>query len=266
MTYIELINEFWEQDRFNPFENVDTKLYLMLLDESNIRKWINPIVLHTYYLEERLRIKRKAIGEARNRLKQRGLIDFIAKTNNPTIYLLTNVEISNFELKQLFPTRNNKETIGKQLGNNRETIGKHNNKDYIDYKDNKTSKPRSQASLFPDEDKRPKKSKSVDWQPPTIEEVVSHFKAYGGKLPNWNELACRFYDHYTAYGWLGSGGRKIRHWDSLANKWIFDETEKNKNNDTNAKAVRDTPSSGVPIRGKITPGCGLKRRNKAGEN
>lgn len=136
MTYIELLNKFWEQDRFNPFENVDTKLYLMLLDESNIRKWINPIVLHTYYLEERLRIKRKAIGEARNRLKQRGLIDFSAKTNNPTIYLLEDIEISNFELIQLFPTRNNKETIGKQLGNNRETIGKQDNKDYktIDYK------------------------------------------------------------------------------------------------------------------------------------
>ena len=117
MSYIELLNEFWNQDRFNPFENVDTKLYLLLLDESNIRKWINPIVLHTYYLEERLRIKRKAIGEARNRLKQRGMIDFIAKTNNPTIFLLTGVEITNKELFKLFPQRNNRETIGKQLGN-----------------------------------------------------------------------------------------------------------------------------------------------------
>lgn len=134
MSYIELLNKFWEQDRFNPFENVDTKLYLLLLDESNIRKWINPIVLHTYYLEERLRIKRKAIGEARNRLKQRGLIDFSAKTNNPTIYLIEDLEITNKEVIKLFPTRNNKETIGKQLGNNKETIGKQDNKDYIDNK------------------------------------------------------------------------------------------------------------------------------------
>lgn len=266
MTYIELLNEFWELDRFNPFENVDTKLYMMLLDESNIRKWINPIVLHTYYLEERLRIKRKAIGEARNRLKQRGLIDFIAKTNNPTIYLLSKVEISNLELFQLFPTGNNKETIGKQLGNNWETIGKHNNIDYIDYKDNKTSVTPVQGLLFPEENKTQKKSRDDQWQPPSLEEVKSHFKANGEGLPDWKELACRFYDHYTAYGWIGSGGRKIRQWDSLANRWIFDEIKKHKNNDENTKTIFGTPSSGVQIRGKVTPSCGLKRRDKSGQN
>lgn len=159
MNYLELINEFWKQDRFNPFENVDTKLYFMLLDESNIRKWINPIVLHTYYLEERLRIKRKAIGECRNRLKQRGLIDFVARQNQPTIYLLNNLEISNLDLISLFPGRNNWETIGKQLGNNEETIGKHINIDYKDYIDN-TSVPQEELSGRSTEqpDSKPEKS------------------------------------------------------------------------------------------------------------
>ena len=134
MTYIELINEFWKQDRLKSFENVDTKLYFMLLDELNIRKWLNPIELHTYYLEGRLQIKRKAIGEARNRLKQRGLIDYVTKPNNPTVYLIENIETNNPELNQLFPTRNNCETIGKQLGNNCETIGKQYIEDYKDLK------------------------------------------------------------------------------------------------------------------------------------
>ncbi len=129
MTYIELINEFWKQDRFKPFNDIDTRFFFFLLNECNIRNWLNPYELQTQYLEAMLQIKRKAIGEARNRLKQRGLIDFVAKTNNPTIYLINNVETSNQLLLELFPHRNNSETIGKQstkqLGNNSET----NNKD-----------------------------------------------------------------------------------------------------------------------------------------
>lgn len=124
MTYIELINEFWKQDRFKPFNDVDTRFYFFLLNECNIRNWLNPYELQTQYLEAMLRIKRKAIGEARNRLKQRGMIDFVAKTNNPTIYLINNVKISNDTQIQLFLQGNNSETIGKQLGNNSETIGK----------------------------------------------------------------------------------------------------------------------------------------------
>lgn len=141
MTYIELINEFWKQDRNKSFENVDSKFYLLMLDECNIRNWLNPFELHTYYLEGRLQIKRKAIGEARNRLKQRGVIDFIARPNNATIYMICNKEVTNSELFQMFLSGNNNETIGKQLGNNRETIGKQLYKDCKDVKTLEKEKP-----------------------------------------------------------------------------------------------------------------------------
>lgn len=274
MSYIELLNEFWNQDRFNPFENVDTKLYLLLLDESNIRKWINPIVLHTYYLEERLRIKRKAIGEARNRLKQRGVIDFIAKTNNPTIFLLTGVEITNKELIKLFPQRNNKETIGKQLGNNKETIGKHNNKDYIDYKDNKTERAPSPNSLFNDEElngKKKKIRKESGFSPPALDEVLEYFSCQdaANRIENWEESARRFYDYFNAVDWKDKNGRLITRWDSRANNWILDDEQRQKTNqrkeDISKGSSSDTPSGGIPIRGKVTPSCGLKRRDPSGE-
>ncbi len=129
MTYIELINEFWRQDRFKPFNDVDTRFYFLLLNECNIRNWLNPLELQTQYLEAMLRIKRRAIGETRNRLKQRGLIDFVAKPNNPTIYLINNVEVCNDTLIQLFPGRNDMGTIGKQSGYIQETVGKHTLKD-----------------------------------------------------------------------------------------------------------------------------------------
>ena len=128
MTYIELINEFWRQDRFKPFNDTDMRLYFFLLNECNIRKWLNPYELQTQYLEAMLRIKRKAITEARNRLKQRGLIDFKAKTNNPTVYVINNVKLSNDLLAELFPHGNNQETIKKQStvqsSNNEETCNK----------------------------------------------------------------------------------------------------------------------------------------------
>ncbi|MDE7464967.1 MAG: hypothetical protein K2M59_03710 [Muribaculaceae bacterium] len=239
MTYIDLLNEFWNQDRFNPYENVDTKLYLLLLDESNIRRWINPIALHTYYLEERLRIKRKAIGEARNRLKQRGLIDFVSKPNNPTIFLIENVEISNQELFQLFPERNNRETIGKQLGNNRETIGKHN------IKTNKTNKTLDsedtpsvggafdsiQISLFPEEEKKPKRKSGKATPPaPTLEEVLDYFLSQDAdkRLENWEESARRFYDNFNAVDWRDKFNRRITRWDSRANSWILDDESRQK--------------------------------------
>lgn len=126
MTYIELINEFWKQDRFKPFGAIDTRLYFLLVNECNVRSWLNPFEFPTYELESRLQLKRKAIGDARQRLKERGMIDFTCKQNNPTLFTIMNVELNN----ELFLQRNNRETIGKQLGNNRETIGKHNIEDY----------------------------------------------------------------------------------------------------------------------------------------
>lgn len=111
MNYIELINEFWKQNRFKPFNDIDTRFYFFLLNECNIRGWLNPYELQTQYLEAMLQIKRKAIGEVRNRLKQRGMIDFICKNNNPTVYFITNCEVSNEMCGQLFPHRNNCGTI-----------------------------------------------------------------------------------------------------------------------------------------------------------
>ena len=76
MTYIELINEFWRLNAIEPFNATDTKVYLYLLHQCNIRGWINPFQLQTRNLELALGISRRAIIESRDRLKQRGLIDY----------------------------------------------------------------------------------------------------------------------------------------------------------------------------------------------
>lgn len=98
MSYLELINEFWKLDMIKPFSAIETKMYMMILNESNIRMWVNPIELRTSYLEDRLRTNRKTIMAARNELKRRGLLEFVSQHKNATIYILANVEINNTEL------------------------------------------------------------------------------------------------------------------------------------------------------------------------
>ena len=88
------MNEFWKQDRFDPTQALDAKFYFYLLDECNKREWINPFELQSRITEISLLITRKTIGEVRNRLKQRGLIDFVASNNKPTVYKLIGVEES----------------------------------------------------------------------------------------------------------------------------------------------------------------------------
>ncbi len=94
MAYERLLKEFWDKDRLDPTQALDAKFYFYLLEESNKRGWINPFELQSRITELSLMISRKTIGEVRNRLKQRGLIDFIAINNRPTVYKIVSLEES----------------------------------------------------------------------------------------------------------------------------------------------------------------------------
>ena len=63
-------------------------------------------------------ISRKTIGEVRNRLKQRGLMDFAAAPNKATIYRISNVDDSPGNgLLNRFPQGTMKKPSGLQSGN-----------------------------------------------------------------------------------------------------------------------------------------------------
>lgn len=76
MTYVELLSEFWRQNGFKPFGAMDATVYFYLVHQCYIRDWLNPFELQTRNLELALGITRKSIQESKNRLKQRGMIDF----------------------------------------------------------------------------------------------------------------------------------------------------------------------------------------------
>lgn len=95
MTYIDLINRFWELDRIKPFAATDSKLYFYLLSECNVRLWLNPFELQTRHIEVCLGISRKSITESRNRLKQRGLIDVAkARGREASVYVIKGVKVT----------------------------------------------------------------------------------------------------------------------------------------------------------------------------
>lgn len=59
--------------------------------------------------------------------------------------------------------------------------------------------------------------------PQSAEEVLSYFRAMptcGLPQSEREDMARKFYAHYEAYGWIGSGGRAIRNWKQLAQLWV----------------------------------------------
>ena len=130
MTYIDYMNQFWKMNMSVEFSSNEAFLYFYLLNECKIRGWQNPfehpnktIVLATGMAE-------KTVIEVRNRLQQKGLIEFVSGKRNvksPTYYLLdvsrkgsnmvsrtgsnlVSKEVSSYKNKEirdktLFPTR-----------------------------------------------------------------------------------------------------------------------------------------------------------------
>lgn len=296
MTYIDLINRFWEAYRVKKFSDIDTAIYFFLLNECNIRRWLNPFELQTRNIEICIGVSRKTIGEARNRLKQRGIIDFVeAQGRGPTIYLIDGADITNNVLRELFCVSDSvtsKKHKGNTNGNTRVTQRLHKGNTtpdstlYIEdkrYKSKESSvadatrsaHPRiAPNSLFADEEKKASKTKSQpnpksEFEPPTLNEVRQYFLSrYADKrLANWEESAQRFYDNFTAVDWRDKYNRRITRWDSRANSWIIDdEKQQTEQRHEQTRTDRPTaPSGGIPIRGKVTPSCGLKRRNNGGK-
>lgn len=258
MTYIDLINRFWEDYRVKKFSDIDTAIYFFLLNECNIRRWLNPFELQTRNVEMCIGVSRKTIGEARNRLKQRGIIDFVeAQGRGPTTYLIDGADITNDLLWKLFCVSDSV-TSKKHKGNTKVTqtvtqgLHKGNTTQdstlYIEdirYK-NKDSKDIAIAirgasqrpepeSLFAEEERKAAKTKSpprtkVAFEPPTLDEVRRYFLEHDAdrRLENWEESARRFYDNFNAVEWRDKFNRRIVNWDSRANAWMLDDEKRQK--------------------------------------
>lgn len=89
MNYIELIRNFWRCNEIHSFSVTEIALYFHLLEICNICSWENPFRRNNAKICADLNITLNPLKNARNKLKQMGLINFEAKQGNPNVkYIL----------------------------------------------------------------------------------------------------------------------------------------------------------------------------------
>ncbi|MCD8080310.1 MAG: hypothetical protein LUF04_07845 [Bacteroides sp.] len=91
MTYIELINRFWQLDEKDPFTSQETRLYFYLLRTSNLLDWPRSWSRKNITLAAEVGISVTTLYRVRDRLQQTGLIRYVAGergAGNKTRYFL----------------------------------------------------------------------------------------------------------------------------------------------------------------------------------
>ena len=271
MTYIDLLNSYWDSTRFDPCSSNEAMLYFYLLHQCNIRRWINPFEFKTRNLEIALGLSRKSIMALRNKLKQRGLIDYTKGIGSGcAAYKICGAEITNKSLYKTFCDQDEESkgnTKGNTMGN---TMGNTNENYSLLSKEKryKTIPPISpkgesvgarQESLFSEKETRYKSPKQPKEEPhePTLEEVKEYFLKVNAdvRFDDWEMEAQGFYDYFRALGWKNTKGTKIIHWDSKANSWITDHELKEKERTANGNP--GNRRSGLSSKLPPPPGHGL---------
>lgn len=280
MTYIDLLNSFWDSTRFNPIASNEALLYFYLVHQCNIRRWINPFEFKTRNLELALGLTRATISAIRNKLKQRGLIDFGKGVGSGSaVYLICGVKVTDKELAKRCCVQSLNTTLNTTLNTSLNTTLNttlNTNADYSLYredirhktKDNTTSgdvvapvaPPQMELDLFSEEEKKKKPKKraaKAPPDPPTLEQVNQHFLANNAdrRLQNWEASARLFYDTFNADGWVNKYGRRISNWESEANKWIFYREEAEKKQQSTPKAHETQQSDRLSERRGTEPGA-----------
>lgn len=224
MTYIEYINQFWQTQANVEFSPNEAYLYFFLLHECNSRGWENPFECPNRKIVLSIGVSEPTMIDCRNRLQQKGLIQFEAgkkRAKSPVYYL-------NDLSKPLSKTfsKSLSKTFSKSLSSNKELRLKNNNS----------------GELFapaPTREEKPKRVKP-ERVTPTLEQVKAFFE---GRLADWEKQAEKFFYHFDSLGWKNANGVRIERWDSKANYWINEQLERNGNKiakDDNGGSVSGT--------------------------
>jgi len=77
MKYLDYINSFWKQHEEEEFTAFETQLYFYLLHRANRNFWVSSFSVSTNLVCVELKMSRPTFTKVRNKLKQKGLIDFM---------------------------------------------------------------------------------------------------------------------------------------------------------------------------------------------
>lgn len=290
INYIEMINRFWQEVEMKDFLPSEACVYFRLLDVCNKLGWQNPFSLSNSRAVALMAMNEKTFRAIRDKLGGRGLIEFRKgkkresapmycfpeKTDEGWFFPWGNfLEVKNTVNTPANATVNTTANTTANTPVNTPAYNKTKTKTNKSPNGDSAGLPQSEISLFAEEEKKasrrkPKASKDPPSPLPVLEDVMQYFLSQDAdkRLENWEESARRFFDYFNAVEWRDKFNRRITRWDSRANSWILDDEKRQKERRQNEQPRTDgpvPPSGGISIRGKVTPNCGLKRRNPGGE-
>jgi hypothetical protein len=206
MNYIDLINQFWRIRRSKRITATQADLYYCLIQESNEREWENPFEFPNTLIIGRIGITEPTLIDARNRLKQLGLIDFEngeKKAKSPIYHILY---LKNLSIN-----------LSKSRGKT---------EDNLKYKPRKTVNIITKPNVN-EEEKEIDKEKSTRFFPPSLEEVEKYCSERGNSVN-----ASNFVDFYQSKGWM-VGKNKMKDWQATVRRWeISDKENKSRQKET----------------------------------
>lgn len=240
MTYIELINKFWELDESWQFSCCETRLYFYLLKTANRLGWEDNWTRSDTKVSSDVGVSVKVFKSARNRLVQADLIECKQGNGrgNKSTYSIKGVQKG---MQNIPPLRHPLGTpLGYPLGTPfQESSPIPPKEEYKTETKTKKEPPKggkkesSSGELFPPS--KPEKPKRVakEFIAPTLDEVIQHFIKQNApeRLDDWQEQAEIFFNHFDSIGWKNANGVKIERWDSKANLWILDRIRENRKNE-----------------------------------
>lgn len=204
MSYIELINYFWDIDEEWQFTCCETRLYFYLVKTANRLGWVDSWTRSDAKVSSDVGVSVNSMKTARNRLVQAGLIDVKQGGKGQR-------DKTRYQILIPKPQPNH---IPNLIPNLEPKVQPYN----------KTKTKTESMGLFPpppeDKPKRQPKARKPEFIPPTPDEVREYFR---GRLPDWEEQAATFYDHYDSLNWHTATGAKVQRWEGRANLWISEE-------------------------------------------
>ena len=204
MSYIELINYFWDIDEEWQFTCCETRLYFYLVKTANRLGWVDSWTRSDAKVSSDVGVSVNSMKTARNRLVQAGLIDVKQGGKGQR-------DKTRYQILIPKPQPNH---IPNLIPNLEPKVQPYN----------KTKNNNNSGELFPPEEKpKKKKSAKAEFVPPTLDQVKAYFEE---KLLDWERQAEIFFYHFDSLGWRNANGAKIERWDSKANLWIMDEQAK----------------------------------------
>lgn len=235
MQYISLINQFWRMRRTTNISHAEVDLYFYLINEANELRWQIQFTHPTRLICAALSMSNKVFAETRNRLKQKGLIDFTPGSRGETAsYTIIDICASQGNVKG--------NSSGNATGNPPRNSTRNSNP--------APSLREEREDETRPEEKEKNSNAHVSFCSPTFDECHRYFKQKVGVSlgeAGTENLAVRFFNFYESKGWM-VGVNPMIAWTSAADGWII----RNKTNQTfggnNAKNTPDA-TAGTHKRG-----------------